>query len=324
MPNRGTVISFVNWKGGVGKTTSVVNVAAELAHHRRKNVLVIDIDPQGTSSFYLYGKKRYEREYYASIVNELRQGKSEEAVKQSIISRSSYGLILSAFDSSERIFNYEEGIKRGVAKIRGLDLVPSTHYLVELTSNITLKSMTEGVPSFGWLDRSLDLFNLREKYDFIIIDCPPNLDVGTQNAVFASDFYIIPTIPDALSTAGIPLLIRNIYKVKKRKREMCNRDPKLMGILLTRVSYQLRAVQRGWIEEFIPWMLDGFKRDKLVWSKAKIFNTFIKEAVSVPKAAGESKPLCVSNQRSSQSTSEYASLANEILSYLKLYGDEQV
>ena len=319
---RAVVLSFVNWKGGVGKTTSVVNVAAELAKTRRKNVLVIDLDPQGTASFYLLTKYRYESEYYSPITSAFRSGENESELKERIIRKSSYGLILSAVNSNSDHFSVEEGIKRGVSGIRGLDLIPSTHYLVELTTQLTLKSMSEGVPPFEWLHRGLNNHGLLEKYDFIIIDCPPNLDVGTQNAVFASDFYIIPTIPDTLSTAGIPLLVRNIYKVKKRKREALNKDPKLMGILITRVNYQLRGAQKEWIENFIPIMLVKFKNEGLVWDKATIFRTIIKDRVAIQKAASESKPLCVSSEKASASATEYSNLVTEILDYLKLYGDE--
>jgi len=323
MPRRAITISFVNWKGGVGKTTSVVNVAAELAKTHRKNVLIIDIDPQGTASFYLLTKTLYEQEYFYPIANAFRSGDDESRARRTLISKSSYGLIMSALNSNDSLFDSENGIKRSGSQIKGLDLIPATHYLVELTSNITLKSMSEGVPPFEWLNRSLENHKLKDRYDFIIIDCPPNLDVGTQNAVFASDFYIIPTIPDTLSTAGISLLVRNIYKVKKRKRESLKQDPKLMGILLTRVSHQLRGAQREWIDTFIPVLLNRFKRDNLVWDKAIIFRTYISDRVAIPKAASESKPLCVSSERRSVSAVEYATLTSEILDFIKIHGEDQ-
>ena len=150
-------------------------------------------------------------------------------------------------------------------------------------------------------------------YDYVLIDCPPNLNLITLNAIFASDYYIIPTIPDQLSTLGLPLLIRRLQTVKKRRIELDGKDPKLLGIILTKVSHQLRGIQTSWIEDQIPWMLERFIEDELVWNKAKIFENNIKEAVDIQKAMEDSKPLCTSKQKTKEIRIRYQNLAKEII-----------
>ncbi len=315
MSRRACILSFVNWKGGVGKTTCAVNVAAELAYHFNKKVLLIDIDPQATASLYLYTRQRFEVEYYEPIINVIRSGGNEEKVKNNIISKSVYGLFLDILEETD-LFDKQNGIKRGVAGISSLDLLPATYYLVELDEKVTLKTMSTGISPFGILLNALDKYKITNEYDFIIIDCPPNLRIGTLNAVFASDYYIIPTIPDTLSTAGIPLLIRSLQRVIRRKHAELKKTPELLGILFTKVSHQMRSAQRPWIEDFVPFMLQQFKNEKLVWDKAKILDTKISERVAVQRAISESKPLCVSSEKSSHSATEFRLLAKEILDFV--------
>ncbi len=280
MPKRACVISFVNWKGGVGKTTCAVNITAELAYYFHRKVLVIDMDPQATASLYLYTRQKFEEEYSRPIVDAIRSGREEESVEKGIAKKSVYGLFLDILEDTD-FFDKQEGIKKGVSGITTLDLLPATYLLVKLDEVVTLKSMNTGISTFNILLKGLEKYGITNDYDFIIIDCPPNLRIGALNAVFASDYYIIPTIPDTLSATGIPLLIRSLQRVKRRKMEDLKQSPQLLGILYTRVSHQMRSSQRPWMNDFIPFMLDQFKRENLVWEKAVIFTTVISDRVAV-------------------------------------------
>lgn len=305
------VISIINWKGGVGKTTCAVNIAAEWADNN-KTVLLIDVDAQASASAYIYTEERYKEEYFNPIAKALKSRKEEAVAKNIAIKKSIFGIFWDAIKDT-MLFSKDIGIKKGLGDLKTLDLIPSTFYLNELEQEITSASSTQGLSPFNILRLGLNKHEILKNYDYVLIDCPPNLNLITLNAIFASDYYIIPTIPDQLSTLGLPLLIRRLQTVKKRRIELDGKDPKLLGIILTKVSHQLRGIQTSWIEDQIPWMLERFIEDELVWNKAKIFENNIKEAVDIQKAMEDSKPLCTSKQKTKEIRTRYQNLAKEII-----------
>ena len=302
---------MINWKGGVGKTTCAVNIAAEWAYSGKK-VLLIDIDAQASASAYLYTEEKYKDEYFNPIAEALRSRREEQAAKNIAITKSIFGIFWDAI-KDDMLFSKESGIKRSLADLPTLDLVPSTFYLNELEQEITSASSTQGLSPFNVMKLGLNRHQILDDYNYILIDCPPNLNLITLNAIFASDYFIIPTIPDMLSTLGLPLLIRKLQTVKKRRFELDSNIPKLLGIILTKISYQLRGIQTSWIQEQIPWMLDRYVEDKLVWDKAKLFENKIKEAADIQKAMEYSKPLCTSRQKSTEIRIQFQNLAREII-----------
>ena len=309
--NSSKVISMINWKGGVGKTTCAVNIAAEWAHSGY-NVLLIDIDAQASASAYIYTEEKYKDEYFNPIAEALRSRQEEQAAKNIAITKSIFGIFWDSI-KDDMLFSKENGIKRSLADLQTLDLIPSTFYLNELEQEITSASSTQGLSPFNVMKLGLNRHQILEDYNYILIDCPPNLNLITLNAIFASDYFIIPTIPDMLSTLGLPLLIRKLQTVKKRRYELDNQMPRLLGIILTKISYQLRGIQTSWIEEQIPWMLGRYIEDNLVWENAKLFENKIKEAADIQKAVEDSKPLCTSRQRSTQIRIQFQNLAKEII-----------
>jgi len=309
--NSAKVISMINWKGGVGKTTCAVNIAAEWAYSGH-NVLLIDIDAQASASAYLYTEEKYKDEYFNPIAEALRSRREEQAAKNIAITKSIFGIFWDAI-KDDMLFSKENGIKKSLADLRTLDLIPSTFYLNELEQEITSASSTQGLSPFNVMKLGLNRHQILEDYNYILIDCPPNLNLITLNAIFASDYFIIPTIPDMLSTLGLPLLIRKLQTVKKRRFELDSNIPKLLGIILAKISYQLRGIQTSWIEEQIPWMLNRYIEDELVWDKAKLFENKIKEAADIQKAMEDSKPLCTSRQKLKEIRIQFQSLAKEII-----------
>ncbi|MFX1392205.1 MAG: ParA family protein [Promethearchaeota archaeon] len=312
--NSAKVISIINWKGGVGKTTCAVNLAAEWAL-KNFNTLLIDIDPQASASAYLYTDVNYRNEYYNPISNALKTRKEEEVAKKIAITKSVFGIFWDVI-KDEFNFSKEDGIKKGLGDIKTLDLLPATFYLNELEQEISTASSTQGLSPFNILKLGLEKHKLLDDYDFIAIDCPPNLNLITLNAVFASDYYLIPTSPDQLSTLGLPLLIRRLQTVKKRRIELDGKDPKLLGIILSKVSHQLRGIQRSWIEVQLPWMLKRFIEDGLVWKNARLYENNIKVAVAVQRAIDESMPLCTSRQKREDVRTQFQNLAKEIIQEL--------
>ena len=309
--NSAKVISMINWKGGVGKTTCAVNIAAEWAI-KNFNVLLIDIDAQASASAYIYTEEKYREEYFNPIANALKSRQEEDTAKSIAVRKSIFGVFWDAI-KDDMHFSKDSGIKRGLGNLNKLDLIPSTFYLNELEQEITSASSTQGLSPFNVLKLGLNKHEILRDYDYILIDCPPNLNLVTLNAIFASDYYIIPTIPDQLSTLGLPLLIRRLQTVKKRRKELDGKSPELLGIILTKISYQLRGIQESWIDAQIPWMLEMFIEDNLVWNRAIIYENKIKEAADIQKALEDSKPLCTSRQKGKEIRIIFQNLAKEIM-----------
>lgn len=182
----GKVVSIANQKGGVGKTTTAVNLSTILAKKGRK-VLLIDADPQGNATSGLGIDKDVKFSVYDVLVNDI---EIENTVVQS--------------------------------NIKNLDVCPSNINLagaeVELVSVISREHR---------LQEKID--NQKDKYDYIIIDCPPSLGLITLNAFTASNSVLIPVQCEYYALEGLGQLINTINLVKKH----LNKDLAIEGALLT-------------------------------------------------------------------------------------------
>lgn len=195
------VISFINLKGGVGKTTTCVGIAEMLAsssEHGQK-VLVIDLDPQTNATVMVIGEDQWEK---ANGAGQTLATMFADALEE---------------DPNKRKFDFDATLIRrasGVVDSYGapasgrLDLLPSSLDLIDLQER--LGGMTSGrfysnVPT-DILRRAIT--PVIDEYDWVLIDCPPSMSIITLNGLRISDGFVIPTIPDHLSTYGIPQ-IRN-------------------------------------------------------------------------------------------------------------------
>ena len=170
----GKVISIANQKGGVGKTTTTINLSAALAE-KGKKILIIDIDPQGnTSSGFGVDKNQRENTVYELILG--------------------YSTI-------------NEAIVHNV--IPNLDLIPSNVNLAGAEIELIDKTHKEAI-----LKNELDF--IQEDYDYILIDCPPSLNVLTVNAMVASDAVLVPIQCEFYALEGLSQLIHTINLVRER------------------------------------------------------------------------------------------------------------
>ena len=299
----GFVISFINLKGGVGKTTCCANVAGELARENRK-VLVIDADPQANISTLLMGIKKYHEKFNPN-------SQSDDYYKDTI-----YQIFLDAMEENEedKKFNFESAIIKSVVSktVQGrethplthLDLLPATHHLMQLEQKIVNYVRSR----FAILERFIDL--IKNEYDFILIDCPPNIYTTTHNSLYASDYYIIPTIPDYLSISGFPLLINSLNRTIDIKKEEKNERVILAGILVNLMDTRINVHKEGL--ESINRVLSYFRQNELVDENAVVFESIITNKVDVKNATGNHLPVCIDKPRSN-STMEYMKLCKEIL-----------
>ncbi len=253
------VISLVNQKGGVGKTTTSINLAASLGSEGKKTLL-IDLDPQGNSSSGLgLNTNDFENDIYDVIT-----GACE--VKSAIIK----------------------------TKFKNLSIIPSINLAgvdVEF-----VKKMLEDETFRQNEQLRLKLAEIREKYDYIIIDCQPSLGISTMNALVASDSVIIPVQCEYFALEGITQLLNSIILVQSNM----NPDLRIEGVLLTMLDGRTNIGL-----EVIEEVRKCFKN--------KVFNTIIPRLVRLVEAPSHGKPINAYDP-TSRATLAYANLAKEVIS----------
>jgi len=193
--NMATVIATINLKGGVGKTTTTVALGEMLSKAFRKHVLIIDLDPQTNATTMLIGEEKWE------ALND--NGHTLARLFQDALCE----------NPEERKFDLEQTLQKGVSNVRDvrtLDLLPSSLDLIDVQDRLAT------IPSGRFFTNNPTevlrkaVRPILDEYDFVLIDCPPNLGLITLNGLRISDGYIIPTIPDVLSTYGIPQIVTRV------------------------------------------------------------------------------------------------------------------
>ncbi len=221
----GYKVFFGNYKGGVGKTTSTYNIAVELAKNFKKKILLIDLDPQSSLSevcMTAYGKQ----------LDELDRNETLNFVYMVYMQAKKIGNINFTVHSDEII-----------KTANSIDFIPNS--LFSKLGGLDKISMEIGksIENLLVLHDFIEENCLNEKYDFIFFDCPPSNNVITQSAFLYSDYYIIPTIMDPLSSKGVKhyiSVIKNIYKIYCKDGEFADvlsllfgNEPQLIGIFET-------------------------------------------------------------------------------------------
>lgn len=206
------VVSFVNLKGGVGKTTLAVSFAAYCAR-KGKKTLLIDVDPQTNASIWILGfdlweKHAKEKGTVADLLG-LTEHKKAEGKKKNIAD-----VMISKVTSF------------------GFDMIPSHLDLFTIDFDLASVPLKE-------LKLKKAVADVLEKYDYIILDCPPNLTIPTQNALAFSTHYVIPTASDFLSALGIGLLINRVNTLG----EALDNKPELVGIVVSRAGSRNSGVR---------------------------------------------------------------------------------
>ncbi len=205
------VISFINLKGGVGKTTTTVGTAQALATMGRK-VLVIDLDPQTNATAMLIGPTRW-------------KALNEEG-------RTLARLFLDVLEGTKG-FDLEQALQPNVSDVAEcgdrITLLPSSLDLITIQSDISRRPVDFGTAGPDGLLRQVIWRRLRD-YDYVLIDCPPSLDHITMNGIAISDGYVIPTVPELLPAYGIPQIISAINDFA----EALGREIPALGVVLTK------------------------------------------------------------------------------------------
>ena len=220
------VVSFINLKGGVGKSTLSMMVSEFLYFRFNKRVLAIDIDSQANLTWAMVASDRID------------QLKGE--------SRTIYDLFRAALTGSADLLEVVarpplvvSNIARGLtAPSATLDMVISAPDLAQLDEDmLELWERGESAPSEFRYVLQKALQPVMGRYDIIIIDCPPGLSVLTSNALVASDYYVSPLIPEPLSRLGIDLVRRRVQGLNDRE----GLNIEFAGSILNKVMYYRKS-----------------------------------------------------------------------------------
>jgi chromosome partitioning protein len=285
-------ISFINYKGGVGKTSLIVNTAASLAK-MGKRVVLFDFDTQSNASIWLLKLDRWNK-----------------------INASGDGAIYSIFDPGKGqvkdlvIKDVVEG-KSGEKLLPGLDLVPTTFNLVDLENEYT--GDPKRPPYLVFYEQ---LKAIEANYDFILFDCPPNILRASQCGVFASNEIYVPSNPDALSLIGFTLLVEKLQKFHQLSASF---RTAAMGVPAAVQGIIFNSIKQG-VDIEVPKMrmqlrMNQFRTAKRVAPTAKIFDTQIRDAMVVRRAVALGLPVALVG---ADATEGGASGDNVITDYRKL------
>ena len=280
------VVSLINLKGGVAKTTTTVALAETLASQFGKKILVIDLDPQTNATTILLGEKQWKK------IN----GNGWTLAT----------LFKDALDPENKSFDLKKTLQKGVSDVQGattVDLLPSSLDLIDVQDKLA-SAPTGQFYSVTPIDLlRLAVKPILDKYDIDLVDCPPNLGIITLNGLRISEGYIIPTVPDVLSTYGIPQIVTRVGNFSKEVGE----DIEPLGIVITK--YQEASTIHV-----------NVSRDLRRRNDPPVFDTVIRQANQIAAAAEFQSERRTLKQKYGYGdlATRYIDLAQELLTRLDM------
>lgn len=249
----GRIIAIANQKGGVGKTTTSVNLSACIAHLGKK-VLLIDTDPQGNAT-------------------------SGVGINKGEVHQCIYDILIDDVEINDVILS---------TKVENLDIIPATISLagaeIELVSTISREVRMKHA-----------IHQVKDQYDYVIIDCPPSLGLLTINALTASDSIIIPVQCEYYALEGLSQLLSTIRLVQKHLNEELIIDGVLLTMFDARTNLGIQVI-------------DEVKK----YFQDKVYKTIIPRNVRLSEAPSHGEPIIIYDSRS-RGAEVYLELAKEVV-----------
>ncbi|WP_373480061.1 ParA family protein [Geminocystis sp.] len=300
----GYIISTVNMKGGVGKTTLTVNLATSLAKNFNKKVLVLDLDAQISATLSLlppheFGKLRKKRKTLSYLID-------------NIIVPNPYSKL-----------DIHDLITKSVCGLPQLELLPGDIDLYDeyvVSEMLHQQAVNENkIENFESVWNNFERLLIRnilqpviEDYDFIIMDCAPGYNLLTRSAIAASHFYLLPARPEPLSLVGIQLLERRVKKLKENHQDNNPLDLRLLGIVF------ILSEAGGIFGRYDKYYDQVIRRVKQDFSIDQLFTTDIPMDVNVAKAIDLFMPAVLTSPNSSGSKA-FSKLTEEFLGKINAF-----
>lgn len=277
----GTIISTVNMKGGVGKTTLTVNLATCLAKNHHKRVLVLDLDSQISATLSLISPHEFAK---------LRKKKHTLSyLLENLINPNPWSKL-----------EIQDIIVPNICNINGLELLPGDIELYDeyqVSEMLHQQAVENDEQEFQRVWDNFERILIKqildpviEQYDFIILDCAPGYNLLTRSGIAASNYYLLPARPEPLSLVGIQLLERRIAKLKESHKNIQPLNVSLLGIVFILSAGGLmgryyKQVMKRVKDDFYPEQLfeQAIPMDVNV---AKAVDLFTPVSVAMPNSAG--------------------------------------
>jgi chromosome partitioning protein len=298
------IISTVNMKGGVGKTTLTVNLATCLAKNHGLRVLVVDLDSQISATLSLVPPHEFAK---------IRKGRRTLSYLIDTVIR----------PDISRKMNIHDIICSYICNIQGLDLLPGDIELYDeyiVSEMLHKQALEKGEADFEkvWNEFERVLISrvlepIMNNYDYIIMDCAPGYNLLTRSGIAASDYYLLPARPEPLSVIGIQLLERRIARLKTSHKDTNPINLQLLGIVFILSGGILLG----------RYYQQVMKRVQQDFKPTQIFKHRIPMDVNVSKALDSFMPVVLSHPNSTGAKS-FIKLTEELLAKLESSESSQV